>query len=553
MDMIINNAKIVKKQIMKIRYIHILLCVLAFIVMSCEEKANDWEFDTSHDRLFRTTLLETSNVNATSVQLHYKGVKNATKYVFEFSEGDSLLFNNIVRTVDIKADTLSPYVSATTDVKTEYHTLFEGLNGTTRYSVRMKAVNEVDGMESGYVNVSFITSAEQIFTDNIPGVASINLSWIPESKVTNLLYGEVVTESDTIWATRYMITGDEKSVGNTVLNGLRPGTNYVIRIYNDKVLRGELRLKTLGSQSGKTLFIQPNDNVTDSLTKYSTIGITDISLVFTGGKQYEIGEIIVPVGINNLYLVGDVASSGLLPELYLYKVTFSAPMKNLYYQYVNIDAKLNSANYLFNISDEKCFENISFEGCTIQNIVRSLLYVNKDNLLIKDININKCIVRNVASGGYGLLNVSKSTVTLDLISITNTTMIDIGDQLMQTKNAVGSIVVDKSIFCNYNIGIPKIFRFDKQPLFVKVTNSIFTGDNKGAKVNSGNGDYSSYLDFSSCYLTSDFVMDSRKFTNAVTLAMPSEDLFVDPRNGDFHIKEGVKFTGAGKVGDPRWW
>lgn len=35
--------------------------------------------------------------------------------------------------------------------------------------------------------------------------------------------------------------------------------------------------------------------------------------------------------------------------------------------------------------------------------------------------------------------------------------------------------------------------------------------------------------------------------------MTSEDLFVDPRTADFHIKEAVKFAGAGKVGDPRWW
>ncbi len=101
--------------------------------------------------------------------------------------------------------------------------------------------------------------------------------------------------------------------------------------------------------------------------------------------------------------------------------------------------------------------------------------------------------------------------------------------------------------------MPKVFRLDKQPKSIAVTSTVFTGTNGGSKINSGNGDYSGYLDFSGCYLNSDFQVDSRPFTNAKSLSMTSLELFVDPMNGDFHYKPELKFEGEGKAGDPRWW
>lgn len=124
---------------------------------------------------------------------------------------------------------------------------------------------------------------------------------------------------------------------------------------------------------------------------------------------------------------------------------------------------------------------------------------------------------------------------------------------MDVRFVIDEIKMNKCIFCNYTIGMPKVFRLDKQPKSIAVTSTVFTGTNGGSKINSGNGDYSGYLDFSGCYLTSDFQVDSRPFTNAKSLSMTSLELFVDPMNGDFHYKPELKFEGEGKAGDPRWW
>jgi hypothetical protein len=98
-----------------------------------------------------------------------------------------------------------------------------------------------------------------------------------------------------------------------------------------------------------------------------------------------------------------------------------------------------------------------------------------------------------------------------------------------------------------------MFRLDKQPKMITITNCIFSGPNGGSKVNSGNSDYSGWLSYAGCYVTSDMVIDRREFNDAISLEYTSDDLFIDPTNGDFRFKPELKFDGEGVAGDPRWW
>jgi len=524
---------------------YMLLCLLTLSVAACQEDANEWEYDSSYSRLFRSTKFEVIDAMPTTVLLSYRGVTDATKYVFEFSEGDSLQFNNIVRTVEILADTLTPYRKEASLVKTEYHTLFSELNGSTRYSVRVKAVNEKNGMESGFIGVSFITTNEQIFTEVIPGVTDATLSWEEAKKVTHLRLGEL--REDTVWAAPYVLTDDIKAAGKTVVSGLKPGTTYYAMIYNDKIIRGTYKFKTLGSANGTILTVRPEDDVK---TLLASISDPDVTLLFTGGKTYNADEIVVPATIKNLYLSGN-SVDGKQAEVVLKKLSFSAPMENLCFQYIDINNKMQN-DFLIEITNAYCFKNVQFTGCAIRNIPKSLVRCNSGDVDIKGITVDNCVMRNIGSGGYGLFNIGKAK-TFQLISVTNSTMTDMGDQLMDVRVAVDNIILSKSIFCNYNLGMGKWLRLDKQPKSISVTGMIFAGNNAGAKINSGNKDYSAWLDFSGCYITSDFPVNEIKFFNAKVLDFTSEDLFKDPHNGDFHIKEGVDFMGAGKAGDPRWW
>lgn len=540
---------------MKIRnFYYILLGVLTFSAIACEE-ANDWEVDPSHDRLFRSTKFEVKETNPTSALLSFRGVTNATKYVFDFSEGDSLLFNNIVFTTELLVDTMNAYNKEASEIKTEYRALFTDLNGTTRYSVRMKAVNGDTGMESGYVQLCFDTTDEQIFTTVTPGTTNVSLNWQADKKATRIEYGELVktemegeeAKTDTIWAAPHELTSTEKQAGELTIDGLKPGTNYITYIFNENARRGSYKFKTLGSSKGTTISVKAGDDI-NALLAAAPAG--DVTLSFTGGQTYEVGEFTIPQTVTNLYIAGNVVG-GRMPVLNMTKFAFSALMDNFYVQYMDIVSD-GKSQFLIELGGSTGFKNVSFEGCDISEIPRSLIRANSGDLEVEGIAISNCFIKNVGLSGYGLLNIGKLK-SLSTISITNTTLLNIGDQIMDLRVQTDKVTFTQSIFCNYDINMPKLLRLDKQPKEITVTGVIFTGDNKGGKMNSGNSDYSKYLSFAGCYLTADFQENDKKFTDAQILKISSEELFKDPKNGDFHFKPEAKFEGDGKVGDPRWW
>ena len=540
---------------MKIRnFYYILLGIFAFSVIACEE-ANEWEVDPSHDRLFRSTKFEVKETNPTSALLSFRGVTNATKYVFDFSEGDSLLFNNIVFTTELLVDTMNAYNKEASEIKTEYRALFTDLNGTTRYSVRMKAVNGDTGMESGYVQLCFDTTDEQIFTTVTPGTTSVSLNWQAEKTATRIEYGELVkteiegeeAKTDTVWATPHELTSTEKQAGELTIDGLKPGTNYITYIFNEKARRGSYKFKTLGSSKGTTISVKASDDI-NALLGGAPAG--DVTLSFTGGQTYEVGEFTIPETVTNLYIAGNVVG-GKMPVLNMTKFVFSALMDNFYVQYMDIVSD-GKSQFMIELGGSTGFKNVSFEGCNISEIPRSLIRTNSGDLEVEGIVINNCFIKNVGLSGYGLLNIGKLK-SLSTISITNTTLLNIGDQIMDLRVQTDKVTFTQSIFCNYDINMPKLLRLDKQPKEITVTGVIFTGDNKGGKMNSGNSDYSKYLSFAGCYLTSDFQENDKKFTDAQILKISSEELFENPKNGNSHFKPEAKFEGDGKVGDPRWW
>ena len=526
-----------------------LLLLTSYLLASCTENANEWPIDPSYERLYRTTHFELEETHPTSVVLKFNGVIEATKYVFEFSL-DSMQFAEIIRTEEVMADTLTPYSPGKTAVQTEYLKLFEDLYGTTRYSVRVKAVNENKGTESGWFGLSFMTPAEQIFTTVTPGITDANFKWEADKTVSTLLVGKI-QEKDTTWLQTISLTADMQRAGETSVEGLKPGTNYIAQIKNGEFLRGTWKFRTLGSAVGQTIEVNPGDDLLELLTNATDETVT---LIFTGGQEYDIeNQLRIPENAVNVYFAGKTVN-GQKPVLNMTKgLRLSGNKGNICFQSVIIDDKMGEA-YWFN-PDKNNVDTYSFQGCEIRNIPRTLLYINNDNVTFRQILIDDCIVYNVGTSGYGMINIGKNTTTMETISITNSTLCEIGDQTMDLRCLIDLFKFDRCIFCNYTTKLQKWIRADNKraPKEAQVTNSIFCGPNGGQKMNAGYNDYSGWLEFSGCYLTSDFPEDARPFTNAMHLNITTDELFADPQNLDFHLKDGVTFKGKGQAGDPRWW
>lgn len=61
-------------------------------------------------------------------------------------------------------------------MRVEYRTIFKKLDGSTQYSVRMKGLSD-SGLTSRYLDLAFMTTAEQLFENIETTINSVILSW----------------------------------------------------------------------------------------------------------------------------------------------------------------------------------------------------------------------------------------------------------------------------------------------------------------------------------------------------------------------------------------
>lgn len=536
---------------MKTKIIYAFLSCMLLLVAACEDDVNNWAVDESQDALFRSLTFEEKKVMATSIEISYTKVVNATDYIFEFSE-DSLLFQNIARVVTIKADTLTPFAESTTQMKTEYRTIFDDLKGVTKYSVRMKAVSSTSGRESGYVSFFFETPQEQIFTKAIPEIDNVTLLWEPVKSLTHLVVSER-NETDELFNPREIpLTQEVVDACTTIVPGLTGGTAYIAQAFEGEVKRGEIKFRTSGMQSGEIVYVTESDTITYLLDDCAARRVTDVSLVFKGGVTYNSGSITIPGGIENLAFVGVASEAGELPVLEIPSISMKEAMTEITFESVSVNGMNDAKNYLFSIGDASCFKSIRFKSCVVAHYNRSVVRFNKDKLEIDEVSFEDCLITDIGQGGYGLIVFGKVQTRVGLISITKSTLTEMGS-LMQINGGTEKVTMDQCLVYNNAFATGNFYRIDKQPGEISVTNTIFAGKNAGKKLNATYSNYSTYFPFTSCYVTSDMVIDRYGFTGSTPYEGTSEELFVDPANGDFHLKPTAKFPGKETAGDPRWW
>jgi hypothetical protein len=221
---------------------------------------------------------------------------------------------------------------------------------------------------------------------------------------------------------------------------------------------------------------------------------------------------------------------------------------------VDINARLNGSNYIFDMGNANGFTNIEFESCTVRNVGRSVVRPNNAALNIDHISFNNCLLHTVGAGGYGCVVVGKD-VPVRLISFVNTTVVEFGtNRLVHFQGGgVQQLLVDRVTFYNQKVKADEVFRFDDPvTAAVQVSNCIFAGNNGGTvKLKAGSKAYP-FLLFTDCYVTADVPLDPLfPFTGATVLKLTSEELFEEPANGNFRIRR--TYEGSGKAGDSRWW
>lgn len=239
----------------KIKNIIYTFCA-ALIATACTD-GNDWEVDSSHDRLFATSESSfsiTPAENAAQAEASWKATPNTTGYVIEVST------NPLSDEVPMGSEGSIVYGNGVEKItKTTY--LLENLESETEYYARIKSVG--DGKESNWVYYddggTFKTKKEQILkTPTEITDSSIKVSWEENCTVTSLRifndkgYDQII-----------LLEAAELQSCSITIQGLAEFTEYTIEIYNGDRLRGTI----VATTEAGALSLVTVDNVTETTAK----------------------------------------------------------------------------------------------------------------------------------------------------------------------------------------------------------------------------------------------------------------------------------------------
>lgn len=284
---------------------------------------------------------------------------------------------------------------------------------------------------------------------------------------------------------------------------------------------------------------------------------TSLTVEFEAGKTYKIERLKLPQ-LEEITLTGSTDANGKKTELVLSSILFTSPVKSLAFKDVCLDG--NDTRFLMAWDGDLYTQSLSFTGCEVKNVNQSVVRIGKNGtgMSIKDITFDNCILSELSTVGWGVVNVSSDVAALERIAFTNSTLINTGDQLLDLQGGIGQITVENCTFYNAadaKKDLSRVFLLRKandtpaSPATLTVRNVIFAGSNAGKPMSAGLGNYKCLNFTDNNYMTSDLTEGKVPFTGITRLEFTADKFFAAPNEGDFHIK--AKF--AGKAGDPRWY
>ena len=528
-----------------------------FVATSCTD-ANDWDVDSSHERLFAPTGSISVESFDTYANISFKKTPGAAYYQ-----------------VELNTDTLSDdnmEVSPTSIVETFYTN--EGsigrLYGETSYYLRVRAISDTKPesrwvyYRTGSGKGTFKTKAEQLFYEVTKADVlenSIHVTWQANVDVDRLTIkkGSEVIESVTI---------DDalRAAAEYTFNGLNPITTYTIEIYKGESRRGQLQVTTAAAPPAANYTYELPSDVTvitgdllkeiaeeakrqaASATNYSaTIVIpADREVEFYSEGSSGLSNVAIPDGMSVAFFG---KAGGEVPTI-VFKKNIELEGSHTFITFQNVKIVDNGAGYFVNQSKESTIGTFTIQDAEVSGFKTAFFRLQGNNeKTINQLTLDNSIFHDMCSG-YSFIHVDASSGkgVVKNIKIHNCTVYNIatgGKMFIYSKNTdMQSIEIDYLTMYN-SIGNNNYlidFGADSYGADVfMITNSIFAKTPDNVTKNIRAKVMPTYMN---TYTTGDFY---KTLKGAEALSMTSDELFKDPANADFTLT-----TTAIQAGDQRW-
>ncbi len=374
-------------------------------VTSCSDP-DDAVTSAQFERIFSPIEVKASAYQSNGVKLTWEDVRVPAEsyYVELFADDPNKSFSGNPS----KSFTIT---NADGDAIEHSYTLKSGLEGSTDYSVRMKARRGTN--ESTWTTLVFKTGTEQLLDIDpdytISGEsAQVTMSWpkgISVDKLTVEKSGETIQD--------ITLSDTEKTNGICTITGLNANTSYTFYLFNGEKQRGKLNFKLAN-------YIEVNDA---STMQGAIDAATD-------------GDIIMLT--NDIDFTAIETSSLKVNKSLIFKTNCGATLKGVYFQInegastleftkIKFDGRGGTGDQAFNYKEKGNYEKLYIHDCEVTGYTKGILYINVA-AYIKDITFSNCLIHEVCyagddgsgnpggdmfdsrAGGFDALNITNSTI-----------------------------------------------------------------------------------------------------------------------------------------------
>ena len=531
---------------MKKLYIKSIVFGLAAVALASCGNPGDELTSIQYSRNFSPTGVEAKVRNRTNVELSWNRAEGVTQYNIEVFANDSLTFSG------------SP-VQSLTCTPDEMPITITGLEGETKYSFRVMALDGNTSRDSKWSGAYAKTESEQIFKtvkeDDIKG-KQVTLRWPAgeSADVITLSPGNIT----------YNVTSADVAAGAATITGLTPETAYTATMTRNGKTRGKISFTTGVDLAETDILVKAGDDLKSAINDAPE----GYRLVIEPGV-YGIASSDAEVG-GSVKITKKLSIKGLRQNDHpVIKGRFQIEAE-VDIDQVSLDGAETDGGQAFDFSADGEYESFSITNSEVKNYTKGFYYLNKATLIktmtIEGNIIEKvCWAENAGNPGGDFLDSRKGC--FNTLSFKNNTVINCAemrdflrmDDNSSTVKASANIIVDHNTL--YNVGSGganyRVFYVRwKTGNKITFTNNIVVGTKyKRGFANNAATDANPTLDNNVYFNTTNLISlpadNTEKISWADEKGTVLDPQFKDAANGDFTItNDDVKDK---KVGAPRWY
>ncbi|WP_276482001.1 DUF5123 domain-containing protein [Paraflavitalea pollutisoli] len=491
---------------------------------------------TEKVRMFRPVIKAPLASEGNWIEVSWQAIKDAQSYTVQIS-------TDTFKTVGVSAQADSGLY------------VFENLAWDKMYWVRVRANATDTVFSSKWATLGSIKTMKFPTILKSPAISdltqeAVRIRWASDGAAVTSL--KVKLLSDSSFVKDIPLTSDDVANEFKVVDGLKDGTAYLIYLYSGTTIRGWETYKTKAKPTGTIIDLRTAEYkpslLADTLPDLDAGSI----VLLKRGQLYEIGGTINLAKSLTIMSAEDFTTTERATILFKanFNIVAGSVIDLLSFSDLNMYSDSYTGRYVFNINAACTIGKIQFEACSAK-VFRGFTRLQSAVMTVSEFVINNCVLDSIAD--YGVVNVDNANCKINDIKITNST-ISRAQKVVAGKQAANTLTMENLTFNEAARGGNFIVDFNGVAInTVSFKNNIIgvglaNGSNvtvNGIRISTGN------IETTNNYATKDFVAGTNPIAGLTPYAKNASELFTDPANANFKIKDNT-FPGRATAGDPRW-